>query len=149
MSGLHAIQSLLDDPVIKLKEAKDVRWLSHDAAVATLLCTLPSLIASLDREASEWGEPTAEGLLQFVKMHFFIATAHLLHKILPHVSRLSCIFQKDAHFTLLRPCVDATIAAVSLDKDDDLKVNITLSSGLKEYNIYTNDAMKDDFRKQI
>ena len=45
--------------------------------------------------------------------------------------------------------MDVTIAAASLDKDDDLKeVNITLSSDLKEY-IYTNDAMKDDFRKQI
>ena len=37
MSGLHAIQALLDDPTIKLKETKYVRWLSHDAAVATLL----------------------------------------------------------------------------------------------------------------
>lgn len=47
-SGLHAIQALLDDPTIKLKEAKDVRWLSRDAAIATVLRTLPSLIASLE-----------------------------------------------------------------------------------------------------
>ena len=53
-------------------------------------------------------------------------------------------------FTLLRPCVDATIAAVSLYKDDDLKeVDSTLSVDLKDYNIHTSDAMKDDFRKQI
>ena len=151
MSELHAIQSLLDDPAIKLKEAKDVRWLSHDAAIATLLRTLPSLIASLDREASERGEPTAQGLLRFVKTHSFIATAHLLHKVLPHVSRLSRVFQKeDVDFTLLRPCVDATIAAVSLYKDDDLKeVDSTLSVDLKDYIIHTSDAMKDDFRKQI
>ena len=151
MSGLHAIQALLDDPVIKLKEAKDVRWLSHDAAVATLLRTLPSLIASLDREASERGEPTAEGLLRFVKTHFFVATLHLLHKVLPHVSRLSRIFQKeDVDFTLLRPCVDATIAAVTLYKDDDLKeVDATLSSDLKDYNIHTSDTTKDNFRGQI
>ena len=77
MSGLHAIQALLDDPAIKLKEAKDVRWLSHDAAVATLLHILPSLRASLEREATEQREPTAESLLRFVKSHFFIATAHL------------------------------------------------------------------------
>ena len=123
----------------------------HDAAIATLLRTLPSLIASLDREASEWGEPTAQGLLWFVKMHSFIATAHLLHKVLPQVSRLSRVFQKeDVDFTLRRPCVDATIAAVSLYKDDDLKeVDSTLSIDLKEYNIHTSDAMKDDFWKQI
>ena len=43
MSGLHAIQSLLDDPAIKLKEAKDVKWLSYDTAIATLLRTLSYL----------------------------------------------------------------------------------------------------------
>ena len=63
MSGLHAIQALLDDPAIKLKEAKDMRWLSHDAAVATLLRILPSLMESLERKATERGKPTAEGLL--------------------------------------------------------------------------------------
>ena len=151
LSGLHAIQALLDDPAIKLKEAKDVRWLSHDAAIASLLCTLPSLIASLEREATERGEPTAEGLLRFVKSHFFIATAHLLHKVLPHVSRLSRIFQKeDVDFTLLKPCVDATIAAVGLYKDDELKeVDTTLSSDLKDYTIHTSDATKKEFQKQI
>ena len=56
---------------------------------------------------------------------------------------------KNVEFTLLRPCVDTTIAAVSLYKDDDLKeVDITLSTDLKDYNIHTSDAMKD-FRKQI
>ena len=65
MAELHAIQSVLNEPMIEWKEAKDVRWLSHDAAVAAILCTLPSLIVSLDREASERGEPTAAGLLQF------------------------------------------------------------------------------------
>ena len=102
MSGLHAIQVILNDPAIKLKEVKNVKWLSHDAAVAALLRTLTSLIASLDRKASECGEPTAESLLRFVKTHFFVATADLLHKVLPHVSRLSCIFQEeDVDFTML------------------------------------------------
>ena len=92
LAGLHAIQGILNDPKIKLREAKDVRWLSHDAAITAILRTLPSLIASLDREASERGEPVASGLLRFVKTYFFVATAHLLHKVLPHVSRFS-IFQ--------------------------------------------------------
>ena len=108
--------------MIKLKDAKDVRWLSHDAAVAAILRTLPSLIVSLDRETSERGEPTAAGLLQFVKAPFFIATAHLLHKILPHISRLSHIFQKeDVDFTMIRPCLDATVAAISSYRSDQLE----------------------------
>ena len=61
---------------------------------SAVLCIFPSLIMSLDREASECGEPTAAGLLKFVKTPFFIATAHFLHKILPRVSWLSLLFQK-------------------------------------------------------
>ena len=49
LAGLHAIEAILDDPRIILREAKDVRWLSHDAAIASILRILPSLIASLDR----------------------------------------------------------------------------------------------------
>ena len=67
LAGLHAIQAILDDPKIKLKKAKDVRWLSHDTAITSLLRIIPSVITSLDREASERGEPIASGLLRFVK----------------------------------------------------------------------------------
>lgn len=35
-AGLKAIQEVLDTPTLTLKEAKDVRWLSHDLAVHTL-----------------------------------------------------------------------------------------------------------------
>ena len=37
LAGLHAIQAFIKDPKIKLKEAKDVRRLSHDAAIASIL----------------------------------------------------------------------------------------------------------------
>ena len=150
-SGLHAIQALLDDPFIKLKEAKDVRWLSHDAAIATVLRILPSLIASLEREATERGEPMAEGLVRFVKSYNFIATAHLLHKVFPHISRLCRIFQKeDVDFTMLSPCVNATIAGVNSYKDDPLsEIESTLSTDLKDYSIRTTETQKTEFQKKI
>ena len=52
MAGLHLIQEVFNDPIIKLTQAKDFRWLSHDAAINSIICTLPSLIASLEREAT-------------------------------------------------------------------------------------------------
>ena len=94
MANLCAIQEVLDDPSIKCKLAKDVRWLSHDMAIEAMLCTLPSLLVSLDREASENDEPTAHGLLKFMKGYKFAACAYLLLDVLPHLSRLSKIFQK-------------------------------------------------------
>ena len=86
MAGLHAIQEVLDNPKIKLKQAKDVRWLSYDAAIAALIRTLPALIVSLEREATERSEPSAVGLAKFVKTHYFVACCHLLHHVLPHIS---------------------------------------------------------------
>ena len=57
-AGLTAIQTVLGDPVITLKQAKDVRWLSHQAAgnVHCCLCLL-ALIGRL---------PNVENQLQMV-----------------------------------------------------------------------------------
>ena len=52
-AGLKSIQDLLDDPLLKLSEAKDVRWLSHEKAVDHLHKCLKSVVTSLEREAEE------------------------------------------------------------------------------------------------
>ena len=49
-SGLKAIHKM---PYLKLKEAKDVRWLSHDQAVQTLRRCLAAVLIALEREATE------------------------------------------------------------------------------------------------
>lgn len=94
MASLHSIQEVLNDPSIKCKQAKDVRWLSHDMAIKAVIHTLPSLLVSLDCKASENSEPTAHGLPNFMKSYKFVACAYLLFDVLSHLSRLSCIFQK-------------------------------------------------------
>ena len=88
MASLHAIQEILNDPLIKCKLVKDVRWLSHDNAIKAVIRCLPSLLVSLDREASENGEPTAHGLFKFMKCYKFVASLYLLSDVLPHLSRL-------------------------------------------------------------
>ena len=45
MANLHAIQEILNDPLIKCKLPKDVRWLSHDNAIKALVRRLPSILA--------------------------------------------------------------------------------------------------------
>lgn len=93
MAGLHTIQEILNDPIIKLKEAKDVRWLSHEHAIKALIRILPSLITSLERAATERDEPTAVGLVKIVKMYYFTASCYLLSSVLPHINRLSLMFK--------------------------------------------------------
>ena len=47
---------------MKFKEPNAVRWLIHAVAINALKRSLPSLLCSLEREASELGDPTALGL---------------------------------------------------------------------------------------
>ena len=105
-ASLQTIQEVLNDPVIKCKQAKDVRWLSHENAIKAVVRTLPSLLVSLDREASENGEPTAVGLYKFMKSYKSVASVYLLSDILPHLGRLSRIFQKEnVDLSLIQPCL--------------------------------------------
>ena len=60
--GLVEIQFVLGDPQLKFKEPRAVCRLSHAVAINALKCSLPSLLCSLEREASEHGDPTALGL---------------------------------------------------------------------------------------
>ena len=48
MKGLTAIQMVLGGPVLRLQQAKDVRWLSHQVAVEVLRYSLVSVLTSLD-----------------------------------------------------------------------------------------------------
>ena len=91
MANLHAIQEILNDPVIKCKQAEDLRWLSHENAIKAMIRSLPSLLASLEREACENGEPTPHGLYKFMKSYKFVACANVLSDVLPDISRLSRI----------------------------------------------------------
>ena len=98
------LQELLNDPQIKCKQAKDVHWLSHNNAIKALIRRLNSVLVSLDREASEKSEPTAHGLYKFMKSYKLVATPYLLSDILPHLSRLSKIFQKvNVDLSLIQP----------------------------------------------
>ena len=86
-AGLQSIQEVLNDLVIKCKQAKDVHWLSHEN--------------------------------KFMKSYKFVACVYLLNDILPHLSRLSCIFQKEnVNLSLIQPCLKSTIDAIKKYVDD-------------------------------
>ena len=78
MSGLDAIQTVMNDPEIKLKAATSVRWLSHERACQALRSTLPSVFVSLEREATERSEPIAAGLLKMIIYNIQICS-YIIH----------------------------------------------------------------------
>ena len=150
MASLHAIQEVLNDPVIKCKQAKDVRWLSHDNAIKAVIRTLPSLLVSLSREASENGEPTAHGLYKFMKSYKFIACAYLLSDILPHLSHLSRIFQKEnVDLSLIQPYLKSTIDAISKYKHTDGPNLGKVDYVLANFVIAPTSAEKQAFKSRI
>ena len=154
MASLHSIQEVLNDPHIKCKLAEYVRWLSHDHAIKALIRTFPSILVSLDREASENNEATAHGLLNFMKCYKFIATTYLLSDVLPHLSRLSPIFQKEnIDLTLIQPCLQTTIDTIKEYKDNagpnQRKLDSILVTELKDFQITSSDATKEQFKSNI
>nr|XP_006811542.1 PREDICTED: zinc finger protein 862-like [Saccoglossus kowalevskii] len=81
-SGLKEIQKAMTNQVLKPKQAKAVRWLSHEAACETLRQIYPSIIISLHRETSERNDPAALGLAKFLEEGKFFATLHMMCDIL-------------------------------------------------------------------
>nr|XP_006811414.1 PREDICTED: zinc finger protein 862-like [Saccoglossus kowalevskii] len=73
-------------------------------AVDAMRRVLPSVITSLERHAEERGDATAHGLSMFVKKYDFIASIHMLSDVLPHLTRLSLIFQ------IYNKYIDAVVA---------------------------------------
>ncbi len=84
---------MLASPLIRLKEAKDVRWLSHHNAVKALLRTLPSVAAALEYEAEERNDPTARGLIHAVDTFNFVASLLMMADVLPCMTLMTNLFQ--------------------------------------------------------
>jgi len=128
--------------------------LSHDNAIKALIRTLPSILVSLDHEASENGEATAHGLFNFMKCYKFIACTYFLSDVLPHRSWLSRIFQKqNVDLTLIQPCSRTTVDAIKLHKDSPgpnlRKLDDVLATDLKDFQITPIDAQKEQLKSTV
>ena len=93
--------------------------LLHDQAVSSVrrTCTLTSLLSALERAVFENEDAVARGLLYAMKSYKFIATLHFLSDVLPILTNLSLMFQKESvSLTAILPNVNATIATLNLPK---------------------------------
>lgn len=95
-ADLHSLQEVLNEPSLKLSQAKDVRWLSHEKAINNLCKCFTTVIVSLEREPTELMCVEAHGLAVFVQK-YFVATLFMLSDVLPllHVAQLSRAFQTE------------------------------------------------------
>ena len=92
-ASLHEIQKLMEQPILCLKKAVHTRWLSHDQAVTAIRRTMPSLLATLEKQAVEKKDAVAWSLLSAMTCYNFVVTIYLLSDALPGLTALSLVFQ--------------------------------------------------------
>lgn len=64
-------------------------------AVSNLQRNLTAVLAALAEETEHKKCPTAKGLYGFLATYRFVASVYLQADVLPHISRLSRLFQKE------------------------------------------------------
>ena len=153
-AGLKAVQEVLDDPCLKLKEARDVRWLSHELAVQILRKTLPAVLTALEREGSERGEPVALGLVKSMKHYYFISCLYMMSEVLPHLSRLSRLFQScDIDLAMIKPsvrtCLNALSSYHSSEAKDVVAAHSALNDNLSMFSITLPPQCKENFNTNV
>lgn len=151
-ASLHEIQQVLGDPSIKFKEPKHVRWLSHGRAIIAIRTSLPSLIASLEKEAVN--EPTAAGLVKAVTTYEFVACTYLLSDILTSLNNLSLTFQKrDIDMSIVQPRVESTIFFLTSLKSVDgpimKRLPQAIDEGLAIYNLHPTLEKIEKFKRTV
>ena len=114
------LQEVLDEIQLKLKQPKDVRLLSHDAATSALYRLLRSVLVHLISDMNK-GVVMARALWGWLHTYKAIATLYLLCDILPHLSALSkCFQQKSLDLTEIQRAVEAKKQVVREARDAPL-----------------------------
>lgn len=153
-ASLHLIQEVMGEPSLKLKKAVHTRWLSHEAAVTAIRRTLSSLIATLESEIAVKDDAIAHGLLHAVKSYNFVATTYLLSDILPHLTSLSLLFQKeDVDLSVIQPQVTATISVLKSLRCTPgpclQRLDEAITKLATEFNLSVTEGMKQAFQKNV
>ncbi|XP_041369660.1 uncharacterized protein LOC121383633 [Gigantopelta aegis] len=92
--SLRVVQEGFKDPPLKIKQAKHHRWLSHDQAVASIVRCYRSIVADLENHAATKKDVPATALLKNFSSTLVIRTLLMLADVMPHLSSLSLLFQK-------------------------------------------------------
>lgn len=113
---LKDIQTLLDEPLLKIKEVHEVRWMSIYKAVETVYRCLDSLISvfSTDKDAK------AKGYAKKIGNSDFISTTYMLMDVLPIIIELCLVFQKkDLDVSLVQVSVEQCLKDLESYKTGD------------------------------
>lgn len=115
---LGEFQAIFEDPQIKLKEVYDIRWFSFYGALESLYRTWSSLLAFMGSQK----DPKAIGFEKTLKEFKFVATISLLMDVIPLLTFLSLVFQREhVDLSSIQAAVQSTISQVTALKTKDGK----------------------------
>ena len=91
-ASLSSLQEVLDSPQIKIKEVHSVRWFSFYNALDAIFRSWAPLATLLEQEATK--DAKAKGYFKILTTSQFILISHILMDIIPIVTHLNVLFQK-------------------------------------------------------
>ena len=104
---MKKVQEILESPELKIAKGVDTRWLSHKAAVSTLLKSFTAVIVFLQQQS----DPNAIGLCEIITRYNFFASLLLLNESVS--CRLSLAFQRTTvDLTTISPLLNSTVTAL-------------------------------------
>ena len=119
---MQEIQEVLNDPILRYREVHQIRWLSFNDALQTVVRTLDSLLTYFSTTASK--DPKSVGMKKRLGTEMFILMAHGLLDILRPVMKLSLTFQQqDLDIGCIKVEIDACINDLKYLKNPDNPLN--------------------------
>ncbi|CAM4347987.1 unnamed protein product [Leuciscus chuanchicus] len=124
--------ALSGEDMVSLKQPCTVRWLSLHRAVEAMKHNWAAVAMELNEEAVG-GNTQAQGLLGQIQTYSFIALTHALADLLPVMTKLNLVFQKDnVNLSSIRPIVQASVAAFTQLRDVPGPEEETFQAGYKD-----------------
>ena len=142
-SALRLISEINENSEIKLKEPKQIHWLSFYEAVDAILKSYPSVIQTLEHigeKSNDISSVKAKGLLKKIKTVHFAYVLNVVLDILEPIKKLNNMFQYQNVLVskiepMLRSCIDV-ISDLKLDKgENEFKFHRNFSTE-DEVNVY-------------
>jgi len=116
-TNLGEFQKIFDDPQIKLKEVYDIRWFSFYNALESLYRTWSSLLAFMGSQ-----KDPKSGFEKTLKEFKFVATISLLMDVIPILTFLSLVFQREhVDLSSIQAAIKSTVSQVAALKTKDGK----------------------------
>ena len=119
---MEEIQKVLNDPVLKYREIHQIRWLSFNDALTTVVRTLDSLLTYFCSTAQQ--DPKSVGMKKRLGTEMFVLLSHGLLDILRPVMKLSLVFQRqDLDIGCVKVEIDGCISDLAYLKDSTNPLN--------------------------